>query len=271
MADAIGLVVLEAVGAIAGVPVKKTAGDKSGVARVSLSISFSRSGLWVLVRATCLFLPLTTIAPGAAHHWINLLSLRSRYVRIRNASFPAGICFSVAKSEDVRMGSMGFSGAQRSYARLADADSIDVAVERFSPEQYVGAIELHMEFQKKKFITKERYDVGALSKAFAETFTKQVFGLGQTFVFKFAQQDEPMFKCTVKSMTAVRLGFGLGRGVGAVPTQMLCRAAPTSVRHPYRVFLAIVVAGSTVFRSRGRWWPAPTTPPLRGLVSPSAW
>lgn len=140
-----------------------------------------------------------------------------QYVRIRNASFPAGICFSVAKSEDVRMGFMGFSGAQRSYARLADADSIDVAVERFGPEQYVGAIELHMEFQKKKFTTKERYDVGALSKAFAQTFNKQVFGLGQTFVFKFAQQDEPMFKCTVKSMTAVKGAVVAGADDAATP------------------------------------------------------
>ena len=156
-----------------------------------------------------------------------------------------------------------------------------MSVERFGPEQYVGAIELLMEFQKKKFVTKERYDVGSLSKAFAQTFTKQVFSVGQTFVFKFAQQDEPMFKCTVKKMTAVRLNFGPAPASASLPLPL-----PLPFLAPQRCAAVLRRADILphpdgcshsccqipIFRSRGRWWLAPTTPQLRpGLRSPSAW
>ena len=73
-------------------------------------------------------------------------------------------------TSSLQVGQMGFSGAQRSFAKLADNDTVSVETVRFGANDFLGAIELGMEFQKKKFSTKERYDVTALSNAFVSTF-----------------------------------------------------------------------------------------------------
>eukprot|EP00041_Stephanoeca_diplocostata_P039742 m.1637665 g.1637665 ORF g.1637665 m.1637665 type:complete len:754 (+) comp26004_c0_seq1:96-2357(+) len=161
------------------------------------------------------------------------------YIRIRNQYAPAGLVFSVEKSEAITKGSIGFSGAQRIWAKLADGDMVSVAVEKFTVHQYVGTISIDIEFQKKKFVTKERYKVTDLAKEFQLTFNQQAFSTGQTFVFKYMRQDEPMFKCTVKAMTSVKMGAGdeddvdggkeVHEGVVTASTQMLFTSTAVSL------------------------------------------
>lgn len=50
-----------------------------------------------------------------------------QYVRVRNSVFPAGVVFSTECSDDVPQGKIGFLGAHRTWAKIAEGDTVDVA------------------------------------------------------------------------------------------------------------------------------------------------
>lgn len=52
---------------------------------------------------------------------------------------------------------IGFLGAHRLWAKIAEGDTVDVAAESVTVKSYLGAITLNLEFQKKSFKTKERW------------------------------------------------------------------------------------------------------------------
>lgn len=51
---------------------------------------------------------------------------------------------------------IGFLGAHRTWAKIAEGDTVDVAKESMGVKSYLGRIECNIEFQKKSFKTKER-------------------------------------------------------------------------------------------------------------------
>lgn len=147
---------------------------------------------------------------------------KPQYVRVRNATVPSGIVFSVYSPEDISThlspGSIAFSGAQRKWLKIAEGDRVDVAVEKFGVKSYIGEMHLALEFQTKGFKTKERYDTSKLSQAFLKNFNQQVFNSDQPFHFKYPELDEPLFKVTVLNITGVSasaVSGGDGGGQGA--------------------------------------------------------
>eukprot|EP00040_Diaphanoeca_grandis_P037746 m.249273 g.249273 ORF g.249273 m.249273 type:complete len:743 (-) comp33871_c4_seq1:177-2405(-) len=172
-------------------------------------------------RKTLMVAKLTEKDEAMAYH--NVVALNPadfspfpKFIKVRNQKHPSGILFSTGPSEHVPVGSIGFSSAQRAWGSVADRDRVDVELTKVST--MLSSISLSTQFQKKKFVTKERYDVQALTKAFVETFQNQVFSVDQNFVFQYKDLDEPVFKITVTGMEAVKMDGGQEEATSGIIT-----------------------------------------------------
>jgi len=127
----------------------------------------------------------------------------SIYVCVKNVSGKE-FFFSAAIVEGMKSGEIGFSSPQRSYAKIAMGDKLQVSIKKFQATDFLGAMTLQIDFMKKKQAGKDRYDTTALSKTIVSNFNRQVFEQDMEFVFAFqGETSEVKFKGTIMKMTSL--------------------------------------------------------------------
>lgn len=114
---------------------------------------------------------------------------------------------------------VGFTGPQRTWAKIAMSDSLAVRQVQMGVKNYLGAVELQIDFQKRGQSGKDRYDSAEMATQLRDILNQQLLSNFQDFVFKFAPGGgEVRFKAHVKSCANVE-GANPPGGYGVVTTQ----------------------------------------------------
>lgn len=125
------------------------------------------------------------------------------YLNVKNSTGDS-FYFSARADDKTKPGTIGFSGPQRTYAKLVPGDQVAVNNAKFDVADYLGAVEVKLDFFKKKQSGKDRYDTTELSKFVHSHFGRQVFTKGMEFVFDF---DGPAGKVRFKASVSAMAGL----------------------------------------------------------------
>eukprot|EP00039_Didymoeca_costata_P018631 m.334288 g.334288 ORF g.334288 m.334288 type:complete len:750 (-) comp17328_c0_seq1:1265-3514(-) len=128
------------------------------------------------------------------------------YLKIRNTAGEQ-FFFSGQVDDKTKPNEIGLSGPQRTYTKIVPGDVVTVEQTQFSPSEYLGGLEISLDFFKKKQSGASRYDTKAMSKFVIETFTKQVFTNSMDFLMDFPHESGVVrFKATVSHMIGLEMG-----------------------------------------------------------------
>lgn len=106
--------------------------------------------------------------------------------------------FGVAFHSDVKTGSVGLSGIQRSWLDLSEGTFVDVKkVDK--PKNFINSMTLEVDFLVKRNATPEGYDTDVMKKQFLNDFNEIPFYYGQEIVLKY--EKLPHVKLRVKELS----------------------------------------------------------------------
>ena len=165
------------------------------------------------------WLPVLIVFSFLLTHFFTLPFLFS----VASVRTPAGAEYFFTAAVDttakVAAGVLGFTGPQRTWAKIAMSDVLAVRQVQLGVKNYLGEVELQIDFQKRGQSGKDRYDSAEMANQLRDVLNQQLLSNFQDFVFKFAPGGgEVRFKAHVKSCANTEGGQPPG-GYGVVTTQ----------------------------------------------------